>query len=166
MNDYVRPHCLPWVGTNKEAAGNQFVLAPSIIFAAPNISGGTTRRTYRRAQISSSTSPIPGIFSYTRMASESDRPITYFDISIGDQPIGRVIFSLYADLVPKTAENFRGYPMISGGFPCLTKMCSRCFVHRREGSWGVGKASALCGQHLPSSDQIVSERHTPQIPLL
>jgi hypothetical protein len=41
------------------------------------------------------------------MASESDRPITYFDISIGDQPIGRVIFSLYTDLVPKTAENFR-----------------------------------------------------------
>jgi len=41
------------------------------------------------------------------MTSESDRPITYFDISIGGQPIGRVIFSLYADLVPKTAENFR-----------------------------------------------------------
>ena len=41
------------------------------------------------------------------MASESDRPITYFDVSIGDQPIGRVIFSLYTDLVPKTAENFR-----------------------------------------------------------
>lgn len=41
------------------------------------------------------------------MASESDRPITYFDISIGDQPIGRVVFSLYTDLVPKTAENFR-----------------------------------------------------------
>ncbi|KAF9077749.1 40 kDa cyclophilin [Rhodocollybia butyracea] len=38
---------------------------------------------------------------------ESKRPITYFDISIGGSPIGRVIFSLYADLVPKTAENFR-----------------------------------------------------------
>ncbi|KAL0945835.1 hypothetical protein HGRIS_012118 [Hohenbuehelia grisea] len=42
------------------------------------------------------------------MATESTtRPITYFDISIGDKPIGRVIFSLYSDLVPKTAENFR-----------------------------------------------------------
>ncbi|KAJ6552228.1 peptidyl-prolyl cis-trans isomerase [Mycena vulgaris] len=37
----------------------------------------------------------------------ADRPITFFDITIGDQPIGRVVFSLYADLVPKTAENFR-----------------------------------------------------------
>ncbi|KAK7460938.1 peptidyl-prolyl cis-trans isomerase cpr6 [Stygiomarasmius scandens] len=37
----------------------------------------------------------------------SERPFTYFDISIGGQPIGRIIFTLYSDLVPKTAENFR-----------------------------------------------------------
>lgn len=40
-------------------------------------------------------------------ASTSQRPITFFDISIGGRPIGRVVFSLYSDLVPKTAENFR-----------------------------------------------------------
>ncbi|KAJ7450822.1 peptidyl-prolyl cis-trans isomerase [Mycena latifolia] len=39
--------------------------------------------------------------------SVADRPITFFDITIGDKPIGRVVFSLYTDLVPKTAENFR-----------------------------------------------------------
>jgi len=44
----------------------------------------------------------------------STRPITYFDITIGDKPMGRVVFSLYNDLVPKTAENFRGlYVMIA-----------------------------------------------------
>ncbi|KDQ56674.1 hypothetical protein JAAARDRAFT_36162 [Jaapia argillacea MUCL 33604] len=37
----------------------------------------------------------------------TQRPITYFDITIGGQPVGRIIFSLYSDLVPKTAENFR-----------------------------------------------------------
>ncbi|KAL0579196.1 peptidyl-prolyl cis-trans isomerase cpr6 [Marasmius crinis-equi] len=37
----------------------------------------------------------------------SERPITYFDISIGGKPAGRIIFSLYSDVVPKTAENFR-----------------------------------------------------------
>ncbi|TFK29488.1 peptidyl-prolyl cis-trans isomerase [Coprinopsis marcescibilis] len=37
----------------------------------------------------------------------SDRPIVYFDIKIGGQAAGRVVFSLYSDLVPKTAENFR-----------------------------------------------------------
>lgn len=37
----------------------------------------------------------------------SQRPITYFDISIGEKPAGRIAFSLYNDLVPKTTENFR-----------------------------------------------------------
>ncbi|KAF8655024.1 hypothetical protein AX16_003294 [Volvariella volvacea WC 439] len=37
----------------------------------------------------------------------SDRPITFFDIDIGGKRIGRIVFSLYTDLVPKTAENFR-----------------------------------------------------------
>lgn len=37
----------------------------------------------------------------------ANRPLTFFDISIGDKPVGRVVFSLYNDLVPKTAENFR-----------------------------------------------------------
>lgn len=34
-------------------------------------------------------------------------PRVYFDISIGDKPAGRVTFELFADVVPKTAENFR-----------------------------------------------------------
>jgi len=34
-------------------------------------------------------------------------PRTFFDITIGGRPAGRVIFELFADSVPKTAENFR-----------------------------------------------------------
>ncbi|KAK3191694.1 cyclophilin peptidyl-prolyl cis-trans isomerase Cyp2 [Lecanicillium sp. MT-2017a] len=34
-------------------------------------------------------------------------PSVYFDISANGQPLGRVSFKLYADVVPKTAENFR-----------------------------------------------------------
>lgn len=37
----------------------------------------------------------------------SARPVTYFDITIGGKEAGRIAFSLYNDLVPKTAENFR-----------------------------------------------------------
>lgn len=37
----------------------------------------------------------------------ADRPRTYFDITVGDKPLGRIVFALYADLVPRTAENFR-----------------------------------------------------------
>jgi peptidylprolyl isomerase len=34
-------------------------------------------------------------------------PRVFFDISIGGKPAGRVIFELYKNIVPKTAENFR-----------------------------------------------------------
>ncbi|KAG7451661.1 uncharacterized protein BT62DRAFT_1072207 [Guyanagaster necrorhizus] len=49
------------------------------------------------------------------------RPLTYFDITIGGVPAGRIVFELYADLVPKTAENFRvlcrGDTMSEDGVP-------------------------------------------------
>jgi len=32
----------------------------------------------------------------------------FLDFRIGAKSIGRVIFELYTDLTPKTAENFRG----------------------------------------------------------
>ena len=34
-------------------------------------------------------------------------PQVFFDISVGGTPAGRIIMELYADVVPKTAENFR-----------------------------------------------------------
>ncbi|CAK4085819.1 unnamed protein product [Aphanomyces euteiches] len=34
-------------------------------------------------------------------------PIVFFDVSIGGVPAGRITMELYADKVPKTAENFR-----------------------------------------------------------
>ncbi|KAF8606975.1 peptidyl-prolyl cis-trans isomerase [Ceratobasidium sp. AG-I] len=32
---------------------------------------------------------------------------TFFDVTIGGAPAGRIVFKLYDDVVPKTAENFR-----------------------------------------------------------
>jgi peptidylprolyl isomerase len=34
-------------------------------------------------------------------------PRVYFDINIGDAPAGRIVFELFADVTPRTAENFR-----------------------------------------------------------
>ena len=34
-------------------------------------------------------------------------PRVYFDITIGGQAAGRVVMELFADVTPKTAENFR-----------------------------------------------------------
>lgn len=36
-----------------------------------------------------------------------DNPRVYMDIMVGEEPLGRLTFELHADVVPKTAENFR-----------------------------------------------------------
>ena len=54
----------------------------------------------------STSAPVEGV------GKREERPITYFDIAKDGQVLGRVVFELYSDLVPKTVENFRtcSYP--------------------------------------------------------
>ncbi|TGO65192.1 hypothetical protein BOTNAR_0080g00250 [Botryotinia narcissicola] len=39
----------------------------------------------------------------------SGNPLVFFDITIGGEPLGRIQFELFADVVPKTAEIFRQF---------------------------------------------------------
>ena len=43
-------------------------------------------------------------------------PIVFFDIAVDGEPLGRVSFELFADKVPKTAENFRALSTGEKGF--------------------------------------------------
>ncbi|KAH8179358.1 cyclophilin type peptidyl-prolyl cis-trans isomerase/CLD domain-containing protein [Sarocladium implicatum] len=40
---------------------------------------------------------------------ESGNPLVFFDITLGGEPLGRIKFELFANVVPKTAENFRQF---------------------------------------------------------
>lgn len=51
----------------------------------------------------SSSSPEDNIVAGRR----EDNPKVFFDIKIGSKNAGRIVMELRADVVPKTAENFR-----------------------------------------------------------
>lgn len=36
-------------------------------------------------------------------------PVVFFDVTLGGEPLGRIKMELFADVVPKTAENFRQF---------------------------------------------------------
>ncbi|CEP10452.1 hypothetical protein, partial, partial [Parasitella parasitica] len=54
------------------------------------------------------------------MDKKTERPVVFFDVSIGDVAVGRMKMELFSDIVPRTAENFRQlctgeYKMVQGG---------------------------------------------------
>lgn len=38
---------------------------------------------------------------------EMDNPRVFFDVTIAGEEAGRIVITLFADVVPKTVENFR-----------------------------------------------------------
>ncbi|XP_006791178.1 peptidyl-prolyl cis-trans isomerase A-like [Neolamprologus brichardi] len=49
-------------------------------------------------------------------AAANKKPLVYFDIAADKEPLGRVTFELNAEVVPKTAENFRALCTGEHGF--------------------------------------------------
>nr|XP_021389419.1 peptidyl-prolyl cis-trans isomerase H isoform X2 [Lonchura striata domestica] len=43
------------------------------------------------------------------LAANPNNPVVFFDVTIGGQDVGRMKIELFADVVPKTAENFRQF---------------------------------------------------------
>lgn len=46
-------------------------------------------------------------------------PVVFFDVTIGGLPAGRIKMELFADIVPRTAENFRldlHHPRLVGSY--------------------------------------------------
>lgn len=54
--------------------------------------------------------------AFVNFSSKMALPRTYFDMSADGEPLGRIVFELRSDVVPKTAENFRALCTGEKGF--------------------------------------------------
>lgn len=100
------------------------------------------------------------------MSGDQGNPTVFFDISIGGIEMGRMKMELFADVVPKTAENFRqlctgeyrkdgvpqGYKgasfhriikdfMIQGALTFYSSYTSNCYTTTRAGFGNIWFAS-------------------------
>lgn len=53
------------------------------------------------------TEPVVEVTVTEKPEEKKANPQVYFDIKIGNSDVGRIVMILRADVVPKTAENFR-----------------------------------------------------------
>uniref|UniRef100_A0A8B9KH61 Peptidyl-prolyl cis-trans isomerase n=1 Tax=Astyanax mexicanus TaxID=7994 RepID=A0A8B9KH61_ASTMX len=84
--------------------------------------------------------------------SNPNNPIVFFDVTIGGQEVGRMKVELFADVVPKTAENFR-----KDGVPIGYKGSLAFNIHMFLQGDGTGICSIYRG---PFADENFKLKHS------
>lgn len=60
--------------------------------------------------------PVVDVTTSEKPEEKKANPQVYFDIKIGNSDVGRIVMILRADVVPKTAENFRQLCTMEQGY--------------------------------------------------
>uniref|UniRef100_A0AAZ3R8F9 Peptidyl-prolyl cis-trans isomerase n=1 Tax=Oncorhynchus tshawytscha TaxID=74940 RepID=A0AAZ3R8F9_ONCTS len=100
--------------------------------------------------------------------SNPNNPIVFFDVTIGGQEVGRMKVELFADVVPKTAENFRQFctgEFRKDGVPIGFKGCT---FHRvikdfmiQGGDFVNGDGTGICSIYRgPFADENFRMKHS------
>nr|XP_046252583.1 peptidyl-prolyl cis-trans isomerase H [Scatophagus argus] len=101
-------------------------------------------------------------------SSNPNNPVVFFDITIGGQDVGRMKIELFADVVPKTAENFRQFctgEFRKDGVPIGYKGCT---FHRvikdfmiQGGDFVNGDGTGICSIYRgPFADENFKQKHS------
>ena len=67
------------------------------------------------------------------MATKEDRPRVFADITVGNIPLGRIVYELFTEVAPKTADNFRSLCTGEAGIGKTTEKLLHykgCLFHR------------------------------------
>ena len=60
--------------------------------------------------------PTEAATAVTDPLNDGANPVVFFDVSVGGHPLGRIKMELFANVVPKTTENFRCTAFLSSTY--------------------------------------------------
>uniref|UniRef100_A0A8C5GXS7 Peptidyl-prolyl cis-trans isomerase n=1 Tax=Gouania willdenowi TaxID=441366 RepID=A0A8C5GXS7_GOUWI len=96
----------------------------------------------------------------TVQPSNPNNPIVFFDVTIGGQDVGRMKIELFADVVPKTAENFRKDGVPIGFKGCMFHRVIKDFMIQ-GGDFVNGDGTGICSIYRgPFADENFKLKHT------
>lgn len=104
----------------------------------------------------------PTTVSSLKTAANMANPRVFFDVAADGAPLGRIVMELRADVVPKTAENFRA--LCTGACGVRGGRGNRCLDQSRRGDHRLrAMAARSASRRLAATAHDVQQPGTPHV---